>query len=300
MTEKATREHGYCLQPRSAGWRHDSPNVFYKILLIMSLLTLAPGAMANDAPLQIFEGVNYQATSSTLEAYTVYSGDAIPNGLNKKTSSLILKKGYQVCIATKEKGQGLSKVLIAVNRDIRIPKLSAQFNDAITFLRVTPFRNVAKRGHCGNPDPRFNAAWFYTWGGTKESTENLLWTPMIFPKKKAGEWTTDLVKRTDIQEVIGFNEPDSPEGWRVVKPDYAVRLLQNALSVGIRMGSPSPRESGPRKWLPEFMEAAKAQNLRVDFLCLHWYDRQAARKAKNRNDSGEEVFDRFKTYMTTV
>jgi len=272
MTEKATREHGYCLQPRSAGWRHDSPNVFYKILLIMSLLTLAPGAMANDAPLQIFEGFNYQATSSTLETYTVYSGDAIPNGLNKKISSLILKKGYQVCIATKEKGQGLSKMLIAVKRDIRIPKLSSHFNDAITFLRVTPFRNVAKRGHCGNPDPRFNATWFYTWGGTKESTESLLWTPMIFPKKKAGEWTTDLIKRTDIQEVIGFNEPDSTHGWRVVKPAYAAELLQNALSVGIRMGSPSPREKGVHKCMPGFMEAAKAQNLRIDFLCLHWYD----------------------------
>jgi len=242
-------------------------------VVLTALWALAPRAMAGEAPLQIFDGVNYQGTSSTLETYTVYSGDAIPNGLNRRISSLILKKGHQVCIATKEKGQGLSKMLIAVNRDIRIPKLSPKCNDAITFLRVTPIRNVAKRGHCGNPDSRYNAAWFYTWGGTKESTEDLLWVPMIFPRKKAGTWTSDLIKFKGIQEVIGFNEPDTPDGWKSIEPKTAARLLQNALSVGLRMGTPSPREGGAGRWLPQFMEAAKAQKLRIDFVCVHWYDR---------------------------
>ena len=182
-------------------------------VVLAALLALARARWPDEAALQIFEEVNYQGTSSTVEAYKVYSGDAIPKGLNKKISSLILKKGHQVCIATEEKGQGLSKMLIAVNRDIRIPKLSPQFNDAITFLRVTPIRNVAKRGHCGYPDPRYNAAWFYTWGGTKESTENLLWVPMIFPRRKPETWTSDLIKFKGIQEVIGFNEPDTPDGW---------------------------------------------------------------------------------------
>lgn len=276
-------------------------------VVLTALWALAPRAMAGEAPLQIFDGVKYQGTSSTLKTHAVYSGAAIPNGLSKQISSLILKKGHQVCIATKEKGQGLSKMLIAVNRDIRIAELSPQFNDTIAFLRVTPVRNVGKRGHCGLPDRRFNAAWFYSWGGTHKSTESTLWSPMIAYKKRAGEWTSSLVNIKGIQEVIAFNEPDHPadakqKKWKRVTPENAVDLLQNALSAGLRMGSPSCREAGALRgrWLSEFMKLAKEKDLRIDFICVHWYDWKGIRKKANRDDTGKQVFERFKAYMTAV
>jgi hypothetical protein len=272
--------------------------LFASTMLLPALLALAPVAIANEAALQIFEEVNYQGTPSTLETYTYYSGDTIPNGLNGKTSSLILKKGYQACIATEENGQGLSKMLIAINRDIRIPRLSPNFNDAIALIRVTPFRNVAKRGHCGGPDPRYNAAWFYTWGGVRESTETLLFSPMIHRPRVVKGTITNLTERKGIQEVIGFNEPDSPDKRLGVKPERAPSLLKNALSLGLRIGTPSCREGGAGQYLPLFIETAKAEKLRIDFVCVHWYDRKAVRRKKSA--SPEAIFKRFQKYMTDV
>ena len=67
------------------------------------------------------------------------------------------------------------------------------------------------------------------------------------------------------------------------------------------MGTPSPREGGAGKWLPEFMEAAKAQKLRIDFVCVHWYDRKGVRKKANATTAQRSrSLSRFKAYMTKI
>src|SRR6267378_5917150 len=41
------------------------------------------------------------------------------------------------------------------------------------------------------------------------------------------------------------------------------------MATGMRLGSPATKTAA--KWLDDFMAEVKQKNLRVDFLCLHWY-----------------------------
>jgi len=146
---------------------------------VAMLLTVSAGlnALHAEAPLRIFDQPKYSGAKATVTAHTIHSGDKIPGGLNKKISSLILKKGHQLCIAAAEDGTGPSKVLIANKRDIRIPELSEPFNDKIQFIRVLPFRNSVKKGIAGVMYKGVNAGWYYVWGGMRAAEDGIQWVP---------------------------------------------------------------------------------------------------------------------------
>jgi hypothetical protein len=70
--------------------------------------------------------------------------------------------------------------------------------------------------------------------------------------------------------VLGFNEPN--------KSDQANMTVERAVDLwpiltqnpDIRVGSPAVSDDG-RGWLEDFMRQVDANNLRVDFVTMHWY-----------------------------
>ena len=51
----------------------------------------------------------------------------------------------------------------------------------------------------------------------------------------------------------------------------ALRLWPQLEAAGLPLGSPGCTEGGTFGWLRSFMAGAKARQLRVDFLAVHWY-----------------------------
>ena len=264
-------------------------------------------ALFLNAPLQIYEGEQYQGTKGGIESCRIYSGSEIPESLNNSISYLILRKGFQAAIAVEEDGGGLSKVLIAAKRDIRIPKLSAPFNDRIRFIRVLPWRNTIKKGHGGTDYADLNNGWYYLWGGTGHTSEEIQWVPMAYTRKWTEPARVDqLIATEGIQAILGYNEPERapPAGVKQYKdsflrePENCVITMKNLMRTGLRIGSPSCAQQGPGEWLPEFYRLAKQQNCRIDFICVHWYDWGNFFSGNDQNPKG--VFNRFRNYLENI
>jgi hypothetical protein len=76
------------------------------------------------------------------------------------------------------------------------------------------------------------------------------------------------VRQSGATTLLGFNEPDNREQADMTVAE-AVALWPKMMATGLRLGSPAPTTD--TRWLDAFMTEAKRLNLRVDFLCLHWY-----------------------------
>lgn len=294
---------------------------FFLAFLSFCLMAILTGCQSRQpqepTALQVFGQNNYQGENAFLEPRVIYAGEKIPKGLDKNISSLILKKGYQLCMATGKNGKGPSKVLIAAKRDIRIPKLSAPFNNKIRFIRVLPWKNVIKKGICGKNYKGLNAGWYYKWGGMGKTTDKIQWTPMAFYQGHSKPERIKLLVETDgIQDLLAFNEIDhnghqgAKDGY-LFKQENAVKEMGNLMTAGLRLGGPSLRENGPRDWLPKFRELSKKQNVRMDFLAVHWYDWGGIWKENQfkKNKQGhkvpayrhpKQIFARFKGYLKQV
>jgi hypothetical protein len=68
--------------------------------------------------------------------------------------------------------------------------------------------------------------------------------------------------------LLGFNEPDMA-GQSNMTVAQAISLWPQLMSTGLILGSPAP--SYTNTWFSDFMTQAAANNLRVDFICLHTY-----------------------------
>lgn len=264
---------------------------------------------AQRAPIVVYPEDNYKGGPTFLTTGTIYKGASIPDNLDQRISSLMLRKGHQVVIGVEEDGVGLSKVLIAAERNLFIPKLSEPFNNRIRFIRVLPWRNVPKRGWAGQaPDPALDHGWQYLWGGFEQSSESIQWTPMAF--RQGWLDTEDRLKRAitsaGIQDIIGFNEPDyapnnKPKNKFLFDQKNAALAMAPMMKTGLRIGSPSLTESGPMRWLDEFMAHTRSQNIRIDFICVHWYDWTGkSRPSTTPNADAEDIFRRFKRYLEGV
>lgn len=123
-----------------------------------------------------------------------------------------------------------------------------------------------------------NSSWHYSWNYEMQAQEpdSVDFVPMIW-----GAWadTSKVQEKLDyiinlknegkVEFMLGFNEPD--------KTDQANMSLETALaywpkleSVGLPLGSPAcANPTGD--WMQSFMEEIQNRNLRVDFVCVHWY-----------------------------
>ncbi len=70
--------------------------------------------------------------------------------------------------------------------------------------------------------------------------------------------------------MLGFNEPNKSDQANL-SVDEAIALWPEMTSdPNLRVSSPAVSDDG-RAWLEEFMERARANGLRVDFIAMHWY-----------------------------
>ena len=137
---------------------------------------------------------------------------------------------------------------------------------------VTPKKGV---GHWGRRMPEapdlLGCSWYYNWNpwpteGTGGGKAEFI--PMIWSDKHATAENLAHVKSAGYKALMGFNEPDG-EGQADMTVAEAIELWPKLEATGLRLGSPGTTTGA--KWLDDFMKEVKAKNLRVDFLCLHWY-----------------------------
>ena len=146
--------------------------------------------------------------------------------------------------------------------------------------------------------------WYYNWGRNPNSAlvPNIPFVPMA--------WGSDALNATPYNQIINvrntcqllaFNEPDASGSQSAnMTVAEAISLYPKLLATGMRMGSPAPVASGWNNWLKNFMKQAQANNYRVDFICLHWYDTDNWNANRNReftDAQADACVQRLKTYL---
>jgi RNA polymerase sigma factor (sigma-70 family) len=118
------------------------------------------------------------------------------------------------------------------------------------------------------------AGWYYNWSPDNDAMPGpagVEFVPMIWGR--ADVTAAKLAKAGREGDVLlGFNEPDLAEQAGLSVAD-ALAAWPELQQTGMRLGSPAVAYGGdtPGGWLDRFMTGARAKNLRVDFITLHWY-----------------------------
>jgi hypothetical protein len=129
-----------------------------------------------------------------------------------------------------------------------------------------------------------NTSWTYNWGSTNPPADKggMDYVPMIWGSGSATQARANTLaqgKKDGLYtSLLGFNEPDHT-GQSNMTVSSAINLWPILESTGLRLGSPavtSPTSQTNTStpgvaWLDDFMTKAAANNYRVDFIALHYY-----------------------------
>lgn len=122
-------------------------------------------------------------------------------------------------------------------------------------------------------------SWNYSWGSKRidQQPDDIEFIPMIW-----GAWGYDGLKSkidNDIlpqvqtgkcKRLLGFNEPDSTKQANLAYTK-ALDFWPVLESAGVPLASPVPVQQDS-DWMKGFVQGAKAANLRIDYLAVHWYE----------------------------
>jgi len=260
---------------------------------------------ATTSPLMVYDNSNLQGASGLIPVNTIHSADAIPGTMNNKIESFILKKGFMVTFAVENDGTGSSKNYIASESDLVINSFPKLLQNSISFIRVLPWNWVTKKGR-NDTALDINTSWRYKWNPDEISTVNWEFAPMAWGHTSANDDSdvANFVGKYNSPYVMSFNEPDdctaqSGQYGNLCQTDVAVGYHKNLMKTGMRIVSPGGREEAPFGWLEEFYNKAKAKDIRVDVIAVHWYD-WGNNPVANPNPTALQVFNRFKAYLTNV
>jgi hypothetical protein len=270
------------------------------------MLLLLLSATITNAQLTIFENQNQSGTQGTCVVSTIYKGSSIPQSLDNQISSIQLQQGFTATLAENEDGSGDAYTFIAAVSSISV-NLSAQLNEKVTFIRVLPYINILKKG-AGFQDntviDNLNVAWFYDWGASDVSTANREYALMAWGRNAANDPTkiNAYIAKPDVNHLLSFNEPDNTGQSNITYTD-AVPLHKLLAATGLRLGSPACEEqnaTGTNKWLTNFMSLANTNNVKVDYVAIHWYDWGSYSNTNNTAPNVANMFTRFKNYVNNV
>jgi hypothetical protein len=228
-------------------------------------------------PLVLYDGTNLTGTADTL-GIGLAIGESLR--LNDKISSFRLSRGYLAVFAQNLDGTGASRVYIADSADVAF-NLPPELNNAISLIRVSEFRWAGKKGMGGDwivHHQLFNLSNFYNWGASNSSSLNTQFIPQAWGKATANS-AAEINTHPDYGQLLTFNEPDNPDDqsgrWGHLSViDTAVASYRHLLATGLRLGSPAVTDNQRGwNWLDTFMLKAGQQNLRVDFLAIHYYQK---------------------------
>lgn len=283
----------------------------YKLsFLCLILIPCTIGA----ATLTIFDESNQEGTEAVIdEAYTIFSGAEIPDGLDNSISSFRLESGYMVVVADQSDGLGPSKTYVADGADLTVNSLPPELDNSISFIRIVPWKETLKKGTGGDLSdmPSVDASWYYRWGFSideGQATDSREYVPMSWGAGGArDEAIPDYWAMDQVSQLLGFNESDncndqSGQFSNLCDVPTAVGFYENLQKAGLRLGSPATREEGarnPTSWLSRFIDQSEAADIRIDFVALHWYD-WGSSPAVNRTPPASAVFERFKRYLSNA
>ncbi len=271
-----------------------------------------PTGSAGETGFTISQGLSQASPKVDLDTTYIYTNSTqsvayykpLPAGYNDNIKSFILPKGYMVTFAENQNGTGESICYVAAVSAVK-ENLPSRLSGKVSFVRFSPIKYTTKKG-LGQQDATvigtLNGSWYYNWGLSATSTNTKTYVPMTWGKGGASATNVaTFIDRKDIDHVLTFNEPDNSTQSNIANIDTAVARYKLLLQTGLRMCSPAVEQnssSGNGKWLPDFMTAAKAQNVRVDIIALHWYDwgNQTEQKATPQL-TAEAAFGRFKNYV---
>jgi len=260
----------------------------------------SPGQTGSST--QLLDGVIYEGTGGTGSGF-----QPLPTGFDNTIQSFTLPQGYMATFAENVDGTGQSITYVAAVSDIN-QNLPSRLVNNVSFVRMLPVANVTKKGTAyidTNVVSVLNADWYYNWNDSvKYYTTTHEFVPMTWGKKAATAGIASyFIGLTGIDHILSFNEPDNTSQSNI-PVDTAVNRYKVMLSTGLRLGAPAVQQGnafGSGKWLTLFMAGAAAQNERVDFIPIHWYDWGNQTQILSTDSlTANAVLNRFKTYITNV
>ncbi|AQQ10370.1 Beta-xylosidase [Sedimentisphaera cyanobacteriorum] len=256
-------------------------------------------------PLTMYSQQGLYGDSCEIGTFDIFSGSDIPNGLDNQAASILLKQGYQAVLGVNVNGTGGSRCYSAYDRDL-IVNLPPELAGDVSFVRVLALNFLGKKGVCTGRDSPVNQQWFYNWGSGSSSSPEYEFVPMSWGKNGADEMS-DIdyyISKPYVTHLLGFNEVDNCEDqsgqwYNMCDQTVSIQYFSNLQMAGLRLGSPSCRENAVFTWLPYFADLAEQQDIRMDFIGVHWYD-WGSNPENNTNPNPANVFRRFKNYLNRV
>jgi hypothetical protein len=269
--------------------------------------------LASTTPLTVYDGISRLGTPALITVNTIHSGNSIAGSMNNKIKSFVLKRGFMATVAIESDGTGKSKNYIASETDLVISPLPVALRNSISFIRVIPWNWVTKKGRT-DYETDLNSTWVYKWNNNQDTTLDWEYAPMSWGHTGANDAgdITLYINKYNSTHVMGFNEPDDCDGqsgqypggptqFKLCNQDQAVAYYKNLMKTGMRLISPGCREEGAlnNQWLETFITKAKAQDVRIDAIAVHWYD-WGSNPTVNTNPTAAQVFSRFQNYINSV
>jgi len=118
------------------------------------------------------------------------------------------------------------------------------------------------------------SSWYYTWGSDHQgitAPAGVQFVPMIWGAASATPAALSEVK-SESSVLLGFNEPDMASQSNMT-PQQALALWPKLMATGMTLGSPAVAANAatPGGWLDQFMQGARSDGYRVNFITVHWY-----------------------------
>ena len=221
-----------------------------------------------------YSGEMYQGNE-----YTFAQGKTAGGKWINEMQSLILKRGYMVCLATNADGSGYSRIYVADHEDKYIDVLPELLRHRISYVNIRPWNWVSKKGWSStegtdaiNAEGKLvGATWFYTWGADRSSQTDMEYVP----QKSHVYWPSfaSINGQSNATSVLGYNEPEhseqhSDDCGTTIGAWTATTHAPEFFESGLRIGSPSPTDAS---WLTEYIGHCNDMAYRVDFVAFHAY-----------------------------
>lgn len=143
-------------------------------------------------------------------------------------------------VADQADGMQPSKTYIARGAPLVVNSLPANLDNAISFIRVIPWKETLKKGICGGDDPSraaVNHSWYYRWNKDVtrgQATSGPEYVPMCWDEgNTSSSAISDYLKMNQVTHLLSFNEPDGAGQANLPDPLVAVPLHAQLQKAGL-------------------------------------------------------------------
>ncbi|QXP63862.1 glycosyl hydrolase [Polaribacter sp. HaHaR_3_91] len=263
-----------------------SNDINNSLLAIQTAEEVFVNAKVNDPVLKMYS--EYDFTGDVNEVYCGYYNGGL-GAYEDWGVSFTLEKGYMATFAQDVNGLGFSKIYIAQDNAIEI-NLPADLQNTISFIRVSPWFSLGKKGSLGNVKwttaDTYNSSWYYNWSLTAPHSEEIEFVPMSWSggdSRTSLEVMEEAGQNMSFNHLLAFNEPDN-EGQSNMTVAEALEAYPKLLASGLRLGAPGVENVqysatsdsfNDGAWIQEFMDGCVELGYRVDFIPAHDYVRRS-------------------------